>query len=121
MKRPVSRRGFLYASSTVLASCALSSRLCGAPAAGDGWKGWPIGIQSYSLRNFNVHDAIRHIQGMGVRYVEFAGKHLELTATQQQIEEVKQLLQAAGIQVNAHGVYRFTKDHDANRKVFEFA
>jgi sugar phosphate isomerase/epimerase len=87
----------------------------------DSWRGWPIGVQSYSLREFNVHDAVRHIQGMGIHFVEFYSKHLAPDASDDQIAETRRLLEGAGIKLNAHGVSRFTKDHEANRKLFEFA
>ena len=55
--------------------------------------GFPVGVQSYSLRNFNTEEAIRHLQGMGVHYVEFYGKHLDPKANDEQIAEVQDLLE----------------------------
>jgi sugar phosphate isomerase/epimerase len=87
----------------------------------DPWKGWPIGVQSYSLREFNLHEAVRHMQGMGIHFVEFFAKHLATDASEETIAETRKLLEGAGIKLNAHGVNRFTKDEAANRKLFEFA
>jgi len=87
----------------------------------DAYRGFPIGIQSYSLREFNTLQAIRHIQGMGLHYAEFYSKHLALDASDAQIAETQGLLKRAGISLNAHGVSGFSKDHAKNRKVFEFA
>lgn len=87
----------------------------------DPFGGFPMGAQSYSLRNFNTLEAVRHIQGMGLHFVEFYSKHLNPNATAGQIKETQQLLANAGISISAHGVNGFTKDHEANRKVFEFA
>src|SRR5688572_29855163 len=57
-----SRRRFVKWGS--LAACGLASgimpRLFAADSA-DPWRGWPIGVQSYSLREFNTVEAIRHI------------------------------------------------------------
>lgn len=92
-----------------------------AAAAADPWKGFPVGVQSYSLREFNLHDAVRHIQGMGIHFVEFFGKHLAVTATDEVIADTRKLLDGAQIRLNAHGVNAFTKDHEANRKLFVFA
>jgi sugar phosphate isomerase/epimerase len=122
MSQIVSRRQVLQWGSA--AACGLAAaRVQAAFAADDAdpWRGWPIGVQSYSLRKFNVHDAVRHIQGMGIHFVEFFGQHLEVTATDEQIAETKKLLSDAGIKLNAHGVSRFSKDEAANRKLFEFA
>jgi len=89
--------------------------------ADDAFGGWPIGVQSYSLRNFNTLEAIRHIQGMGLHFAEFYSKHLAVDASDDQIAETKKLLANADISLNAHGVSGFSKDHEANRKVFAFA
>ena len=115
-----SRRQFLAVSAATAATASLSLPL----ALGkdkDPFGGWPVGVQSYSLRNFNLHDAVRHLQGLGVHHVEFYSKHLSPTADAKTIADTKKLLADADITINAHGVNRFTKDHDANRKVFEFA
>src|SRR5262245_27018920 len=47
----------------------------------DAFGGFPVGVQSYSLRNFNVEEAVRHLQGMGVHYVEMYSKHLDPNGT----------------------------------------
>jgi sugar phosphate isomerase/epimerase len=83
--------------------------------------GLPVGIQSYTLRNFKVEDAVRHIEGLGLRYVEMFGAHLSPSASADKLAETKKLLEKGKITVNAHGVNAFSKDHDANRKLFEFA
>ena len=90
-------------------------------AAEDPYGGLPIGVQSFSLRKYNVVEAIRHIQGMGLHFVEFFSKHLNPAATDKQLAENRQLLERAKVSISAHGVNRFSKDEAANRKVFEFA
>lgn len=77
--------------------------------ADDPYDGWPIGVQSYSLRNFDLHEAVRHIQGMGLHYVEFFNKHLSPTADDTTIAETKKLLASADITLNAHGVNGFSR------------
>ncbi|MCP3695903.1 MAG: sugar phosphate isomerase/epimerase [Planctomycetaceae bacterium] len=58
---------------------------------------------------------------MGLHFVEFFSKHLNPNATAAQLAENRQLLERAKVTLSAHGVNRFSKDHEANRKVFEFA
>jgi sugar phosphate isomerase/epimerase len=122
MSNRFSRRRFVQLGAGLAAGAVLGDRgrgLSGAdPAA---WGGWPIGIQSYSLRSFNTVEAVRHIQGMGVHFVEFFSKHLEVGASDERIAEVRKLLESANIKLNAHGVNGFGKDHEANRRVFAFA
>jgi inosose dehydratase len=122
MSHVISRRRFVQWGSVATGGLVsgLVPRIFAADSA-DPWKGWPIGVQSYSLREFNTHDAVRHIQGMGIHFVEFFKKHLAPEATDEQIAETKKLLEGAGIKLNAHGVSPFSKDHEANRKLFEFA
>jgi sugar phosphate isomerase/epimerase len=82
---------------------------------------WPIGIQSYSLRKFPVDQAIRHVQGLQLHNVEFYSAHFPLDASDAQIQQMLATLRQADIKLRAHGVNGFTANHDANRKVFEFA
>jgi sugar phosphate isomerase/epimerase len=89
--------------------------------ADDPWGGFPLGAQSYSLRNFNTQEAVRHLQGMGLHYAEFYNKHLDANASDEQIAETQKLLKDSGIKLAGHGVHGFGKDHEANRKLFDFA
>ena len=87
----------------------------------DRFGGWPVGIQSYSLRKYDTAQAIRHMQGLGLHFVEFYGKHVPLNSTEEQLADLQKLLKAADVTMSAHGVNKFTKDHDKNREVFEFS
>jgi inosose dehydratase len=117
----VTRRRFLALSS----AAAMGATFFDVPeilaAAKDPFGGFPIGAQSYSLRKFTALEAIRHLQGMGVHFVEFFGRHLSIAATKEQIAEMHSILKKAEISISAHGVNGFTKDHEKNRAVFEFA
>lgn len=87
----------------------------------DPFGGLPMGVQSYSLRNFSLVEAVRHINGMGLHFVEFYSKHMNPAGDAEHISQVKELCRKAEIAINAHGVSGFSKDHEANKKVFEFA
>ncbi len=123
MSSQFSRRRFLAVSSAAAAGAAWFDlpKVLRAEDKNDPYGGLPMGVQSYSLRNFTLLEAIRHIQGMGLHYVEFYQKHYPVESTQQQIDDMNKLLSGAKITVNAHGVNNFTKNHEANRKIFEFA
>ena len=126
MTSSLSRRRFLALSAAAAAGASFFDSPRVLKAAGllrddDPYHGWPIGVQSYSLRQFDLHQAVRHIQGMGLHYVEFYSKHLSPDATDDTIAETRKLLASAGITLNAHGVNGFSADHEANRKVFQFA
>jgi inosose dehydratase len=85
------------------------------------WGGWPLGVQSYSLRNFETPEVIRHLQGMGVHFVEFYSRHLDPGASDERIAEVKKLLDAADVTIAGHGVHGFGANHEANKRLFDFA
>jgi sugar phosphate isomerase/epimerase len=125
MSTSVTRRRFIQLASAAAAGATFFDvpRILGAtaPANDDPYGGFPIGAQSYSLREFDTREAVRHIQGLGLHYVEFFSKHLPLDASDARIAETKELLDAAQVSITAHGVTDFTADHEANRRVFEFA
>ena len=122
MQNSISRRSFLAASGVAAGSAMIanSSNLLAAQKD-DRFGGWPIGIQSFSLRKFDRDQAIRHMQGLGLHFVEFYSKHVPLNSTEQQLKELNDQLGKAGISMSSHGVNKFTKDHDKNRKIFKFA
>jgi sugar phosphate isomerase/epimerase len=114
-----SRRQFLQTSAGLSAAALLgSSPLC---AADDKPGSLIVGIQSYSLRNFPADQAIKISGELGFKSIEFYSGQFPINSTPEQISDIKQKCAAAGLKVFAHGVNRFTKDHEANRKLFEFA
>jgi sugar phosphate isomerase/epimerase len=122
----LSRRRFLALSAAAAAGATWFDAPRVLMAAGladtnDAFGGFPVGVQSYSLRNFETPEVIRHLQGLGVHYAEFYGKHLDTKASDERIAEVLKLLEAAKIKLAGHGVHGFSKDHEANKRLFEFA
>jgi len=122
----LSRRRFLALSTAAAAGATWfdASQVLNAAAladAKDPWGGFPVGVQSYSLRNYKLPEAIRHLQGMGVHYIEFSAGHLPPTTPDDQVAETLKLCAAAELKPSAHGVSAFSKDHEKNRKIFEFA
>lgn len=80
-----------------------------------------LGLQSYSLRNFPVDKAIAQTQELGLHAIEFFSGHFPLDSSAEQIAAMKTKFTKFGLQALGHGVNGFTKDHAANRRVFEFA
>ncbi|HEX5104463.1 MAG TPA: sugar phosphate isomerase/epimerase [Pirellulaceae bacterium] len=122
----LSRRRFLSLSAAAAAGATWFDtprvlRAAGLADEKDPFGGFPVGVQSYSLRNFETPEVIRHLQGMGVHYTEFYGKHLDPKASDEQIAETLKLLQSANIKLAGHGVHGFSKNHEANKALFDFA
>jgi inosose dehydratase len=116
-----SRRSFLQlgvASAVSLAG--LGSFALGDDTPNDPFGGFKLGIQSYTFRHFNTEQALKRTQDLGLHYIEFYRGHLNPNATPEQIEAVQRLCKSYEITPIAFGVERFTKDHDSNRKLFEF-
>jgi inosose dehydratase len=120
MSRSVSRRTFLSVSAGALgAACLPSSSLCAGPT-GD-FAGFSLGVQSYSLRGYSAMDAIQHAADLGFKHMEFYPGHFPLDASDEQIEERKKTMASLGMAMLGHGVNGFGGDHEANRRIFEFA
>jgi inosose dehydratase len=122
MSTHISRRRLLATSSAACVAALGGLRVALAARQADEWGGFPIGVQTISLRKYALPEAVRHLQGMGVRHVEFsASSHLPATATDDQIATARQLAAGAGMMITAQGVNRFSNDHAANKRVFDFA
>ena len=118
-----SRREFLQTSTAAALGAAALPALGEAaqprePA--DGFGGFTVGVQSYSYRQFTLERALEQIQMLGLRSVEFYRGHVATNATEAQITAVRNLCEKHRITPIAFGVENFTKDHDANRRLFEF-
>jgi sugar phosphate isomerase/epimerase len=119
-----SRREFLQ-------TTAAASALAALPAAADAGEprkepdpfgGFRVGLQSYSLRHFKQLDQVlSRIRDLGLRYVEFYNAHLPVNSNDGQIKAALNLCREYNVTPIAFGVERFTKDHAANRRLFEFA
>jgi inosose dehydratase len=112
-----SRREFLAASAAATAGLAVAGRA----RAADDFGGFTLGIQSYTFRNFKpVDKALKQYQSLGVTNAEFYNAHLPTTATPEQVKAFKKTCGEFGVKPVAFGVESFTKNHDANKKKFDF-
>ena len=120
MQASWSRRTFLGAA---VGSAAVWSTRRWARAAdpANQYGGFNLGMQSYTLRDFKVDRALAEIKKLGLHSVEFFNAHFSAKSSDADIEAMKSKTQALGIKIMGHGVNPFTKDHEANRRWFEFA
>jgi sugar phosphate isomerase/epimerase len=119
----LSRRAFLQTTAALAGAAALPAL---APAAeprqdADPFGGFTVGIQSYTYRQFTFERALEQIQMLGIRNVELYRGHVPTNATEAQIKAARALLEKYRITPVAFGVESFTKDHEANRRLFVFA
>lgn len=116
-----SRRRFLAATSAALATAPLLTSAARGATFQAAKKRINLGIQLYSLREYSVEAALKHAKDIGFTHVEFYSNMLPLNSTPEKIENIKKQVADLGLTISAHGVNRFSKDADANRKWFEFA
>jgi len=89
--------------------------------AAEDFGGFAIGLQTYTFRTFPTDKMLDTAKALGFQTLEFAPGHFSLKASPEEIAGVKKKLAARDLKILAHGVSPFTKDHEANRKIFEFA
>jgi sugar phosphate isomerase/epimerase len=117
--RPLSRRDMLRGSAAAFAAAAFPSILTAKDE--DAFGGFTVAIQSYTFRKFKLEQAVKKIAEVGIKHAEFYNGHIPLNSTPEQIKSVLNLCKEHGVTPVAFGVEGFTKDHDANKKKFEFA
>jgi sugar phosphate isomerase/epimerase len=85
----------------------------------DGFGNFRVGAQSYTFRNFNVEQALQRIHNLGLRHVELTRIHVPATSTPEQLRAIRNRCRELEITPVGYGVERFTRDTDANRRIFE--
>jgi sugar phosphate isomerase/epimerase len=120
MARDWSRRHFL-ATLAAASTAPAFSRLALADESAKRFGPFKMGMQSYSLRNFPLDKALDTMQALGIETVEFFGAHYNPGSNDEQISTMNQKLADHKLVALAHGVNGFSKDHEANKRLFEFA
>jgi len=128
-RRCISRRDFLAAGAATTASFSLSSSLFAAPKGKDredapekiDWKGFKMGIQSYSMRGFKLDKAIEECKKLQLYYWESFKDHLPVTTVPGEVAKQKELLDTNGIKLLAYGVLDFKEDETKAREYFDYA
>jgi sugar phosphate isomerase/epimerase len=77
-----------------------------------------LGIQSYSLRHYPFAEALEWTQKLGLRYWESYSAHIPTKA--EDAAKHQEQAKARGVSVIGYGVVHFSKNHEANRSLFEF-
>lgn len=111
----LTRRAFLGASAATAAG--LLTRAAG---AADDFAGFTVGIQSYTFRNFDLEQMLKRTKELGLKSAEFYSKHIPPDSSPEKLKAILKLCEEYGVKPVGFGVSPFTKDHDANRKLFEF-
>lgn len=126
-RRPT-RREAIAAGLAVTGSLALGRGIAAEPNSADSLYGpFKMGIQSYSLRGYqkegkaDLDKALAVTKELGLHYWESYPAHIPTVIDPAQVEQYKRKAEASGISVIGYGVVPFTKNHDGNKRFFEFA
>ena len=115
----------LAGSAAVAAAAFLKTSPAGAAAAaasaGDPFKGLKVGIASYSLRKFNLDQAIAMTQEAGVKYITLKDMHLPFKTTTVERKAARKKIDDAGLILMGCGVVTMANKEDAVKEVFEYA
>ncbi len=121
MQASWSRRKFLGTAAGTAAAIGTGRFLRAADKASTPYGGFNMGLQSYTLRSFDVDRALDEINKLGLHGVELFNAHFSVDSSDADIAAMKSKTKALGIEMMGHGVNPFTADHEANRRWFEFA
>jgi inosose dehydratase len=116
----ISRRSFLQASGVAAAGLLAPSALRAAEDDGDLGHGISLGVQSYTFRNFDLEPALKRIKELGIKNAEFYSKHIPPDAPSDKLTAILSLCKEYEVKPVGFGVSGFSKNHDANKKLFEF-
>lgn len=87
----------------------------------DPYQGFKIGLQSYTLREFDVDTALGQTTKLGLHYWESFPKHIPIATTPSYIAEQKAKLDKAGVKLLSFGVVGFDSNETKAREIFDFA
>ena len=116
----VSRRDFLQSVVAGSAALAVAGQASSLLAAED-WGGFKLGLQSYTLREFDTAAALKATTQLGLKYWESFSKHVPIATLPATITGYKKQLGDAGVEMLAFGVVGFDTNETKAREIFDFA
>lgn len=125
--RDLTRREMLAAGLAAAGSLALGRVAPAAPSPGGPYGPFKLGLQSYSLRGLKVggksdlDKALAATKELGLHYWESYPAHVPTIVDAAEVAKYKRKAESSGVTIIGYGVVHFSKDHDVNRKFFEFA
>src|SRR5262249_43123124 len=116
--RSLSRRDMIRTGAAAVAAATLPNWLSAKDV--DPFGGFTVAIQSYTFRKFNLEKAVSKIASLGVKNAEFFRDHIPVESKPEQIKSVLKLCKDNGVTPVAFVVEPFSKNHDENKRRFEF-
>ncbi len=125
--QPFNRRRFLQG--TLLSPLAISA-VTGLPRVargavtkepGDPFRDLKFGIASYTLRNFNLEQAIAMTRQAGVQHITLKDVHLPMRSSPTERKQAKASIEAAGLKLMGGGVIYMKNDEAEIKAAFDYA
>jgi sugar phosphate isomerase/epimerase len=116
----LTRRRFLQTGAAALSLASLPKLFAADDKKADDFGGFTLGAQSYTFREFDLEAALKRIKELGLKHAEFYQKHVPLDSSPDQLKAILKLCKEYDVTPVCYGVQGFTKDHDKNKKTFEF-
>lgn len=112
----LSRRSFLGTTAAAITGLVTAR----SAAAADDFAGFAVGVQSYTFRNFDLEGMLKRTKELGLKSAEFYSKHIPTDSAPEKLAAILKLCKEYEVTPIGFGVSGFSKDHSANKKVFEF-
>ncbi|SFH69169.1 family 16 glycoside hydrolase [Planctomicrobium piriforme] len=87
----------------------------------DPYHGFKVGLQSYSLREFDEDTALQMTNKLGLHYWEAFRNHVPVGTVPSYVAEQKAKLDKAGVTLASFGVVHFDDNETKAREIFDFA
>ncbi len=125
-KQTLSRRHFLKAgavSSVTLAAATLPNISFAnvTKPERDAFDGLKVGMASYTLRKFDLDQAIAMTKEAGLKYITLKDFHLAMNSTRAERQEAHRKIEAAGLVLMGGGVIYLKNREDEVRHAFDYA
>ena len=121
----LTRRAFLAqglaATSLMAAASPVSLFAADKEGLADPYRGLKMGMTSYSLRKFNLDQAIAMTKEAGVKYISLKDVHLPLKSTREQRREAQEKIKAAGLTLMGGGVIYMKNSEAEIKSIFDYA
>ncbi|MCH2129777.1 MAG: sugar phosphate isomerase/epimerase [Pirellulaceae bacterium] len=117
------RREFLQVGAGAAAGLLVPAtvRTSAADAGSDAFADFKVGVQSYCFRKFTLPEALKHMEALGLGFVELYPGHAPLEMNDREAQALLKQCLDHGVTPAALGVVPFSKDHGKNRRAFEHA
>lgn len=120
MREGMDRRQFLQVGTAAIGITGLSSVFAADAKKDDPFGGFTLGVQSYTFREFDLEQALKRTQALGLHFIELYQKHAPLESKPEQIKAILKLCGDYDIKPVAWGVQGFDNNADKSKRIFEF-